>query len=26
LGLKPGDIVTILFLRGAENRKSEIVI
>jgi S1-C subfamily serine protease len=25
-GLKEGDIVTILFLRGAENRKSEIVI
>jgi len=26
LGLKSGDIVTILFLRGSENRKSEIVI
>jgi S1-C subfamily serine protease len=26
LGLKSGDIVTILFLRGPENRKSEIVI
>jgi len=26
LGLKTGDIVTILFLRGSENRKSEIVV
>lgn len=26
LGLKSGDIVTILFLRGSENRKSEIVL
>jgi len=26
LGLKSGDIVTILFLRGAEDRKSEIVV
>ena len=26
LGLKPGNIVTIMFLRGSENRKSEIVI
>jgi S1-C subfamily serine protease len=26
LGLKSGDIVTILFLRDSENRKSEIVI
>ena len=25
-GLKPGDIVTILFLRGGETRKSEIVV
>jgi S1-C subfamily serine protease len=25
-GLKAGDIVTVLFLRGSENRKSEIVI
>lgn len=25
-GLKPGDIVTILFLRGTKTRKSEIVI
>jgi len=25
-GLKPGNIVTIMFLRGSENRKSEIVI
>ncbi len=26
LGLKPGNIVTIMFLRGSEDRKSEIVI
>jgi S1-C subfamily serine protease len=26
LGLKPGDIVTIMFLRDSENRKSEIVV
>ena len=26
LGLKPGSIVTIMFLRGSENRKSEIII
>jgi S1-C subfamily serine protease len=26
LGLKPGTIVTIMFLRGSEDRKSEIVI
>ncbi len=26
LGLKPGDIASIMFLRGSENRKSEIVI
>jgi S1-C subfamily serine protease len=26
LGLKPGDIMTVLFLRGSENRKSEIVV
>lgn len=26
LGLKTGDIVTVMFLRGPENRKSEIVI
>jgi glutaredoxin 3 len=25
-GLRPGNIVTIMFLRGSENRKSEIVI
>jgi len=25
-GLKSGDIVTLLFLRGSENRKSEIVV
>jgi S1-C subfamily serine protease len=25
-GLQPGNIVTIMFLRGSENRKSEIVI
>jgi S1-C subfamily serine protease len=26
LGLKPGNIMTIMFLRGSEDRKSEIVI
>ncbi len=26
VGIKPGDIVTILFLRGGESRKSEIVV
>lgn len=26
VGLQPGNIVTIMFLRGSENRKSEIVI
>jgi S1-C subfamily serine protease len=26
LGLKPGNIVTVMFLRGEENRKSEIII
>ncbi len=26
LGIKPGSIVTIMFLRGSENKKSEIVI